>query len=186
MKLAFIDTETTGLDPVKNAIIQIAGYIEIDGECRERFNIRMKPAPGKIIEEAAMVTNGITGEEMATFDEHTVGYKNFVQSLGMYVNKFDKQDKFYFVAYNATFDDRFVRQFMNEHGDPYFGSWFHWPSIDVAVLAARELMGVRETMPNFKLVTVAKEYEIAIDEKRLHDAMYDIELTREIYRRIVA
>jgi DNA polymerase-3 subunit epsilon len=184
MKLAYIDTETTGLDPVKNAIIQIAGYIEIDGETRERFNIRMKPAPGKVVEQSALEVNGITGEDLATFDDHTEGYKKFTQTLGMYCNKFDKADKYFFVAYNATFDDRFIRQFMLENNDPYFGSWFHWPSIDVAVLAVDELMERRHEMPNFKLLTVAKEYGMTIDEKRLHDAMYDIELTRDIYKAV--
>ena len=42
-KLLYFDTETTGLDPVRNGIIQIAGIIVIDGEVKEEFNIKMQP-----------------------------------------------------------------------------------------------------------------------------------------------
>ena len=53
------------------------------------------------------------------------------------------------------------------------------------VLATLRLLGVRPTMENFKLMTVAKTVGIQIDESKLHDAMYDIYLTREIYNRII-
>jgi DNA polymerase-3 subunit epsilon len=36
-------------------------------------------------------------------------------------------------------------------------------------------------MENFKLSTVAKELVIITDETKLHDALYDIKLTRAIY-----
>lgn len=37
-------------------------------------------------------------------------------------------------------------------------------------------------MENFKLATVAKFMGINVDEEALHDAFYDIYLTREIYK----
>jgi DNA polymerase-3 subunit epsilon len=37
-------------------------------------------------------------------------------------------------------------------------------------------------MIDFKLKTVAKELGLWVDETRLHDAEYDIELTRSVYR----
>jgi uncharacterized protein YprB with RNaseH-like and TPR domain len=37
--ILFIDIESTGLDPKRNGIIQIAGIIEINGEVKEKFQI---------------------------------------------------------------------------------------------------------------------------------------------------
>jgi DNA polymerase III epsilon subunit-like protein len=39
-------------------------------------------------------------------------------------------------------------------------------------------------MPSFKLSRVAKTLGIPIREANLHEAMYDTELTREVYRAI--
>lgn len=44
---------------------------------------------------------------------------------------------------------------------------------------------VRNDMENFKLMTVAKTMGIEIDENKLHDATYDIELTRDIFYKII-
>jgi DNA polymerase-3 subunit epsilon len=40
-------------------------------------------------------------------------------------------------------------------------------------------------MENFKLKTVAQEMGIEVDESKLHDAKYDLELTYQIYQKIV-
>lgn len=40
MKLLYIDTETTGVDPMQNGIVQISGCIEVDGELKEEFDLR--------------------------------------------------------------------------------------------------------------------------------------------------
>lgn len=55
----------------------------------------------------------------------------------------------------------------------------------------RQLVGIlskyvnKFDMENFKLMTVAKTMGIEIDENKLHDATYDIELTRDIFYRII-
>ena len=42
----------------------------------------------------------------------------------------------------------------------------------------------RHKMPNFKLMSVAKEVGISIDESKLHDANYDILITRAVYNTV--
>ena len=54
--------------------------------------------------------------------------------------------------------------------------------MDVRVLAGQYLQERRSSMPSFKLPRVAIEVGIEVDENKLHDAEYDIYLTREIYR----
>ena len=50
------------------------------------------------------------------------------------------------------------------------------------VLAAEHLAERRHLMENFKLMTVSKEVGLSVNEEKLHDAEYDINLTRDVYR----
>lgn len=102
--------------------------------------------------------------------------------LAKYVDKFNKKDKFFLVGYNnASFDNQFLRGFFLQNGDNYFGSWFWSNSIDVMVLASNKLVERRAEMENFKLSTVAKFLGIQVSEDNLHDAFYDIYLTKAIF-----
>lgn len=107
--------------------------------------------------------------------------------LGRYVDKFNKKDKFFLVGYNnAAFDNQFLRGFFLQNGDTYFGSWFWANSIDVMVLASAYLMNRRTEMENFKLSTVAKFLGVSVSDESLHNALYDIRLTRAIYDIVMA
>lgn len=48
----------------------------------------------------------------------------------------------------------------------------------------QHLMRKRHEMTDFKQETVARALGIQIDSAKLHDASYDIQLTKEIYNRI--
>ena len=183
MKQFFIDTETTGTDPARHAIIQIAGQVVIDGDVKERFEFFLRPHEGAEIEDAALTVNGRTREEIAAFPPASTAYRSLIALMSKYVDKFSKTDKFFFVAYNAHFDMDFMRALWTRLGDKYFWSWFFFPSIDVMAVAAWHLADKRHTMPNFKLGTVAAQLGVQFDGK-LHDAQADIELTRLVLARL--
>ena len=183
MKLVFFDLETTGTNPGKNGIHQISGMVEIDGVEKEHFNFNVQPNPKAVIEEQALEVAGVTREQVMSYPAMSEVYKQFVAMLGKYVDKFNKRDKFFLVGYNnAAFDNQFLRGFFLQNGDNYFGSWFWANSIDVMVLASHHLAERRHEMENFKLSTVAKFMGINVDDNSLHDADYDIYLTKEIYK----
>ncbi len=186
MKLLFIDLETTGVMHWKNGVHQISGGVNIDGEWKEMFDYRVKPNPKAVIEPEALEVAGITLEDLVEYDEMAEVYKDFTAMLSRYVNKYDKTDKFFFVAYNAHFDNAFLRAFFKQNGDNYFGSFFWSNNIDVMILASQHLLEQRSKMPNFKLMTVAKTLGIDVDEEKLHDAEYDIHLTKKIYDIVTA
>jgi len=185
-KLFFYDLETTGVRYWKNGIHQISGKIVINGKTKETFNYKVKPYKDALIEDEALEVAGITRADLQSYEEMDVVYRKLVKMLGKYVDKYTKHDKFYLVGYNnASFDNQFFRAFFTQMGDNYFGSWFWSNSIDVMVLATMQLTAVRDVMPNFKLSTVAHYYDIKVDESMLHDALYDIELTEQIYNQFV-
>lgn len=182
-KILFFDLETTGLDDVINGIHQLGGCIEIDGVVVEEFDFKIKPAKHLFIEDEALKVSGITRETIETYESESLVYQKFITMLSKHINKFDKQDKAFLSGWNNIhFDNRFLREFFIRQGDKFFGSWFWSNSIDVMVLASEYLKHERPDMPNFKLVTVARELLPEIDESKAHDANYDIEMTRGIYK----
>lgn len=185
MKIFYFDLETTGTNPGKNGIHQISGMIEIDGKVMEEFDFHVKPNPRAIIEDAALAVAGVTKEQIMSYPEMGVVYNQLVTMLSKYVDKYDKNDKFFLCGYNnAAFDNQFLRGFFLQNGDMYFGSWFWSNSIDVMVLSTVYLLTKRAAMENFKLSTVAATIGIDVKEDELHNAMYDIYLTRGIYLKI--
>lgn len=185
-KLLFFDLETTGVKFWRNGIHQIGGIVDIDGQEAERFDIRLAPNPAATIEQEALDVAGVTLEQVQSYQPMEDGYRQLIGILSKYVNKFNKKDKMYLVGYNnAGFDNKFLRALFEQCGDKYFGSWFYPNCMDVYVMATPFLMDVRNDMENFKLMTVARTMGIEIDENKLHDATYDIELTRDIFYRII-
>lgn len=186
MKLLFFDLETTGTLVSKHGIHQISGQIVIDGKVKERFNYHVQPNPKAQIEPQALEVGGVTAEQIQAYPPMGQIYNEFVAMLSKYVNRYDRGDKFFLVGYNnASFDNQFLRAWFIQNGDRYFGSWFWSNSIDVMVMATPYLGNKRERMENFKQGTVAKALGIAVDEDKLHDALYDIDVCKAIYDIVV-
>ena len=182
MKILFFDLETTGVKFWKNGIHQISGIIDIDGQEIESFDIKLRPNPAAEIEDEALKVGAITRETILAYQPMEDGYSQLVSILGKYVDKFNKKDKFFLAGYNnASFDNQFLRALFTQCFDNYFGSWFWSNSIDVMCSATEKLLHNRTEMVDFKLKTVAKHMGIEVDETKLHDAIYDIQLTRNIY-----
>jgi DNA polymerase III subunit epsilon len=185
LKHCFIDSETTGTLAYKHGIIQIAGSImfvntERKFEIKERFNFKLRPYDIDEINDEALAVSGSTRDEIMKYPEPARAYSDFVAILGKYCDKYNKKDKFFFTAYNAGFDNDFMRHFFKKNGDQYFGSWFFNPYCDIMQLALRKLCWIRSEMQDFKLATVAATLGINI-EGQLHDAMTDIRLAEAIF-----
>lgn len=178
-KVFFVDLETTGVDSRKHGIWQMAFRIIIKGVEVERFKWTMRPFPGKMVAEDALKVGKVTLDELRTFDDPTVIYQRLMDVLKKYCNKFDRQDKLWFVGYNAFFDNEFLRRWFEDNGDRYFGSWFYFPYIDVMQLAAFVLAPVRSQLENFKQQTVMEFLGFPLENA--HDAGADIDGTMRMF-----
>ena len=182
-KIMYYDLETTGVKPWRNSIHQISGEIEIDGEVVETFDIKLQPNPKAEIDPEALKIGNITLEDLKSYMPFREGYEALMCVIAKYVDKFEKSDKMFLCGYNnRAFDDQFLRGLFEQNNDKFFGSWFWSNSLDVMVLASQYLLSLRSKMENFKLRTVAKTLGIEIDESKFHDAIYDIEIIRKIYK----
>lgn len=185
MKLLFLDTETTGLNPQTAAIHQLAGMVVINGTIKESFNYRIRPHEGAEIKEAALEVSGVNSQMLSLYTSSGTQLAHFTALLSRYVNQYDKTDKFYPVGFNSrAFDEPFLRNWFLVNGNNYYGSFFWQIGFDVMVLAAHHLRHGLPAMPNFRLPTVAAEMGVPVQANRLHDALYDVELTKAIYDRL--
>lgn len=181
-KLFFYDLETTGTNPSRHGIHQISGEIVIDGKTVETFDFKVQPNPKAQIEDAALEVGDVTREQIMAYPPMGQVYTQLVAMLSKYVDKFDKTDKFHLVGYNNRgFDDNFLRGFFLQNGDKFFGSFFWADSIDVLVLASTFLADRRAELQNFKLATVADFLGIDTTAGKLHDASFDIYVTKAVF-----
>jgi DNA polymerase-3 subunit epsilon len=187
MKLLYLDCETTGLDPKKNAPIQISGIITTPKHPNQEFNIHLRPHPTAEIDPAALKCNNLTAE--ALHDparlEPVDAYKKLKSIFLTHIDRYNREDKFYLVGQNVHFDYGFLFELWNRQGDNYLGSFIHYHKIDlIAITAAMRLSGhlPKDKVPNFKLETLAGYFGLGA---QTHDAMDDIRMTRDVFQRYV-
>ena len=181
-KILYFDTETTGLDPVKQDIIQIAGIIVIDGIVQEEFEFKVKPFSFDNISQEALDVHGYNVENLKTFPEPHEVHCQLIDIFSKYVDRYDTNDKFTPAGYNVHFDMDFLQQFFIKNNDVYFGSWMNWKKVDpLPLLHYLDFCG-RISLPNYKLSTVCQHFGIEI---KAHDALGDIKATRELLAKLM-
>lgn len=177
-KLLWFDTESTGLNPVKNDIIQVSGIIVIDGKEMETFNFKCQPFSYENIDPEATAVHGITEEMMRTFPEPQIAYKELVSIFDKYVDRYDRNDKFIPSGFNVRYDVDFLYQFFKKNNDNYCFSWISGYPFDIYSLAVGlHYFGFVPKTKNFKLETLAEYFGV---ELNAHDSLSDVKATREL------
>ena len=180
MKVLYFDTETTGLNPVHNDIIQIAGVIEIDGKIMEEFNLTCQPFSFDNISKQALEINKRTVDEIREFQKPAFLHADLKKLFSKYVDQYNKNDKFIPAGQNVRFDIDFLHQFFQKNNDKYFGSWLKWQGVDLLALASILQYAGKFTLENLKLETLAKHFRVELEA---HDALEDIKATRLIIKK---
>jgi DNA polymerase-3 subunit epsilon len=184
-KLLFIDTETTSSDRHKCGVWQIGGVVEC-GKRIEEFLFECDIYEGDEISPSAFEVNGMSEEKIAKLPDPDKTYEQFIQLLNKYVDKFDKKDKFTVVAYGAEFDEEVLRHWFEKNDDDYFGSWTWHPWLCMMQQSAFFYQNERQEIQNFKLVTVANYLGVKIQEDKFHNALYDAQIARKIYYKLLS
>ena len=188
MLKCFIDTETTGLNATLHSVHQVAAIL-LDSDDKEvdRINLYFKPK-GETYSNQALEKTRLTHDELYSRElSSDEGHKQFIEWLDKYVNKYDKKDKMQFIAWNSPFDEGFTRAWFDKAaGDTaWYGSYFWNPSICLAKVAAWYLMEERPNLISGKLRDTCQYAGIEFCEDDAHDALYDVEKTVALYRKLV-
>lgn len=185
-KIIFIDTETGGVNPEKAALIQLSGIIRIDKKDVEKFNFYIKPFENSEVNEKTLEVQGRTLDELKTekYIEEKEIYKQFIDILDKYVDKYDRTDKFVVAGYNVRFDVDILRAFFQRHGNNFLFSYLDSSMLDP--LYSIRLLQIAEILPvleNNKLETWCKHFGI---ELKAHDSLEDIEATKKLIGKLIS
>ena len=182
-KLCFIDTETTGLDAGKNGVHQISFIItDIDAEVvYETADLMFTPHPDVVRDSGHFTLKSDEELDSREMTSHEASIE-MIRVLDKHVNKYDKKDKLQFVAYNASFDEKFLRAFFEQHSSTSFGSYFWTPSICCYAAMGFFVQSKRKHLPNMRLGTMCSCAGIAFDGGEAHDGLYDVKKTVELYK----
>ena len=182
IKLLYFDVESTGLDPVKNDIIQIAGIIEIDNVVKEEFNLKCQPHSYENISPEALAINKTTIEELKTRQTSKEMLNKLLVILDRYVFKFNKKDKFFPVGQNINFDVSFLFEFCKKCAFNYIGSYLDYHKADTMDLLMVLMVNKKLPVGNIKLENACKYFDIELFDA--HDAMADIRATRLLWKKL--
>lgn len=163
MREIVFDTETTGLDPKIDRIIEI-GCVELDNRfpTGRTFHVYINP-DGRQVHPDALAIHGIGNDDLA---EKPV----FAGIADDFLNFFDGAK---FVAHNADFDMGFVNAELTRIGLPAIDPG---RIVDTLALARR-----KHPMGPNSLDALCKRYVIDNSHRTLHGALLDAELLAEIY-----
>ena len=162
MKEVLLDTETTGLSPVKDKIIEIA-CIEIEDHIPtgEKFHVFLNPEME--ISQGAYETHGITRE----FLDDKPKFKDIAKKFQEFINK--KK----LVIHNADFDLAFLNRELKEVGLPVISNV---NVIDTLNVAREKFPGAQNSLD-----ALCKRFKIDNSRRQKHSALLDCELLAKVY-----
>lgn len=180
-KIIWFDTETTGLNPQYDEIIQIAILMEIDGAIVDRFELKLKPTVP--ICEPAFKAHGMNAASLMNCPNQALGYVALKTFFKKYINPFDRGDKAWIAGHNvASFDKEFLLQLFLRNQDKYLGSFINWRIIDTLQMAyILTAVGKLPELSAYNLSALCTHFNIKLDA---HDALEDINATREVYLKL--
>jgi len=186
MKFLYLDCETTGLDPNKHGVIQVACIVAKGKDINhakevDRLNLRFNPLSiGCKIDKEALKINGIKKKQIKKYP--TDSFDKLIKFFEKYVVPYNKEDKFIVIGQNVKFDVEFLHGWAKREDYDYMGSFVDWRVIDTLVIARLESALGNINPPDFKLGTLCEEYCIDVPD---HDAMDDIVATKKLLEEMI-
>lgn len=177
--ILFFDTETTGLNPDTDSVIQIAAQYYQNGRKVSEFETKVAPYR-KSTGLGALATNKTTPAQMLQYPNPQSACDQFVAYITS-LPGFNKWNKIIPAAHNATFDIRFLQNFLTVHGYRGWEDIFSHRVVDTAPIARFLIDAGAIDSKSASLGTVAEALGIERDEEKQHEAMYDTELCAKLY-----
>lgn len=184
-KLAFIDTETTGINPYIHGIIEIS-YILTDSSLNELSSGTLTLNPLSYnrqimkIDNKALEVNGTTKQQIETYRKSINVRQDFTTILSDHIDAYDKKDRYTMAGYNVEFDFKFVDNWFAD-SNTQIGRFFNYQPICVMHLAKfMEINDMIPAIPSYKLANIYQQ--LTGQTLDAHKALHDIRATLELYK----
>lgn len=169
--LAFVDVETTGLDPQVHALVEVA-VLKVDPDVLvpiDRFESKVRPASDAVVDPAAARVNGYTPEDWSDAPSLAEVLPNLVAVLGGSI----------VAGHNPGFDWAFLSAAFRQTGVSLLDVDHHL--LDTASLAWPLLR--RGVITSLSLRDLCAHLKVTNDGA--HRAMADAERAFQVYRRLM-
>lgn len=171
MKIALTDVETTGLDPRKHEIVEIACLIFDAATCEILDQLEMKVMPMRIgdADPIALKVNGYKADEW-------IGARTLKDAMLEYGSR---TAGCAFMAYNVGFDWGFMQQAFLDAGVVHGLQRY---KLDLLTMAWAKLYPMPKTFP-YSMKSACEALHIP-PEPAVHRAMNGVRAEYEIYRKV--
>lgn len=188
MKFLFLDTETTGINPDINGLVEIAAEYHVDGKKVSQWNSKMfAKQQSPIVNLQALKVNKHSIKGLHSLPDEAVALAEFCE----WVLGLDTKDLI-IVGHNIQFDINFIKAALKKYGVEGFELISSTKTIDTVGLA-RVLMyagkldlGAVTSVHGANVGNLARALGVDLSNRTLHTATDDIAVTAEIYYKMVA
>lgn len=160
-----LDTETTGLDPLSDQIIQFGAVRITEGKCDFSNTFEALVKPGIPIPASSTAIHGITDKDI----KRATSFETVAKVLDAF------HDAPLIIGYSIGFDLAMMKAEYDRNGV----KWSPPPSLDVQVLAEV----VAPNLPDKSLETLAAWLGIPVEGR--HNALADAVMTAKIYKALI-
>lgn len=175
--ILWIDTETSGIDPNKNFLFQLAYFGTIDGEIVFYNNLKMRP---KNLEDFEFSEEGYKKHQVSL--EEISHYELEEKQLQTFIKDTHKIDSKWLIAgYNVGFDIEFLKALYSRNNALY--NKFFYLYYDVMQVCIGKAVENKINPENFQLETIKKYFNIELPGNA-HDAFNDVATTIEVSKKL--
>lgn len=171
-----LDIETTGLDPTRCGILEIAAVTSSGS----RFYRRVSINRGCYVEPDALAVNGIDPLDLGNGEDVLTVLSDFIDWLDGH----DLINRWYIGGKNPNFDVEFLKSVWPSSWDIQYHDKFYRRTIDLHTLAAADQLVIRDTalpVGNIDLDEVYKSWGID-PEPKPHNALRGAIHTMQCFR----
>ena len=187
-KIIFFDLETTGLDPLKHEIGEIAAVAVRSGDLSEVdvFHRRLKFNMDRADAEAIRLWYDEELWKNAVPARRALGDLQHFLRTHATTRRVSRQGNPYYVAqlagHNAArFDGPFLREVWEREAGGFFpANFLVYDTLQLALW--HDWKG--KAPPNYKLGTLMEHLGVEVDEGERHTALYDVQGTVEVVRKL--
>lgn len=176
-----IDTETTGTDPKQHAVIEIAAQFHAQDGTISSFTKKFFN-PKRKVDLEALKYNNVAYGSLVSLGSEEIAVRQFIDwLLSLPINSNTR-----LVGHNVNFDVNFLKALTEDYDIQGFNKLIPYKVHDTSDRG--ELLidaGIIKTDSNrSSLKYLAKALGIEVQETALHGAVYDVQLTVQVYKAI--
>jgi len=162
------DTETTGLDPSGDRLVEIGALKIIDGKITDQY-FETFINPGMSIPFMASNINKITDDMVADAPSDTEVWKDFKEFIG---------EDSVLIAHNAEFDMGFIRALCDREG-------LTQGDVPECICTLKMSRTIFKGEKGHTLKKCAERMGVEYDTEKAHRALYDVQVTAQVFQKMV-